>query len=88
MDYPSIQNWLRYCKDHLERGRDGHAYTSMRLTFSVNGCTRIDDIVCMSPADIKVMAVEGDLDVTIGLINRVHGYAVEDVEHIKRTSRA
>lgn len=88
MDYPSIQNWLRDCEDHLERGRDGHTYSSMTLTFAVNGCTQIDDIVYMSTAEIKAMAVEGDLDVTIGLVNRVHGYALEDVDRIKRTSRA
>lgn len=83
LDYPSIKNWLRDCEDHLERGRDGHAYTSMTLIFAMNGCTRIDDITRMSPADMKVLAVDGDLDVTVGLINRVHKYAIEDVARVR-----
>lgn len=87
LDFPTIANWLKACEDHLERGRDGHAYTSLALTFALNGCTRIDDIARMSPADIKALAVEKDLEVTVGLVNRVHQYAVDDVARVKASGK-
>ncbi len=79
LDFPSISNWLKACEEDLERGRDGHHYTLLSLMFTSNGCTRIDDITRMSPADIKALAGERDLDATVGLVNRVHQYATEDV---------
>ncbi len=52
-----------------ERGRDGHAYASMALMFAVNGCTRIDDIARMTSAELKELAKDFDLEVTVGLVN-------------------
>lgn len=83
LDFPKIDDWLKGCEDNLERGRDGHEYTSLSMVFALNGCTRIDDIARMSPADIKALAVERDLAVTVGLVNRVHHYATADVARVK-----
>lgn len=83
LDYPKIADWLKGCEDNLERGRDGHEYSSLALVFALNGCTRIDDISRMSPADIKALAVARDLEVTVGLVNRVYHYATEDVARVK-----
>ncbi len=41
----------------------------------------------MSPADIKTLAADRDLDVTIGLVNRVHHYATEDVARVKAAGK-
>ncbi len=87
LDYPSVKNWLRDCEEHLERGRDGHAYASMALMFAVNGCTRIDDIARMTSAELKELAKDFDLEVTVGLVNRVVRYAQDDVEQIKVAGR-
>ncbi|KLO15584.1 hypothetical protein SCHPADRAFT_938567 [Schizopora paradoxa] len=87
LDYPTIQSWLKSCEDDLERGRDKHNYSALAVVFAVNGCTRIDDITRMSTMDIKTLAGDDDIDITIGLINRVHAYAVEDVAKVKKKGK-
>ncbi|KLO19024.1 hypothetical protein SCHPADRAFT_885687 [Schizopora paradoxa] len=84
LDYPAIANWLRRCEEDLERGRDKHAYSSLAVIFSSNGCTRIDDIARMSREELRRLAQEDGLEATIGLINRVHDYATEDVAFVKK----
>lgn len=37
----------------------------------------------MSPEAIKALATEAGVSVTIGLVNRVHEYAVDDVALVK-----
>ncbi len=39
LDFPKIADWLKGCEDNLERGRDGHEYSSLSLVFALNGCT-------------------------------------------------
>ncbi|KLO05822.1 hypothetical protein SCHPADRAFT_946603 [Schizopora paradoxa] len=84
LDFPTIANWLKRCEEDLERGRDGHAYSSFATTFRLNGCTRIDDISRMTREDLKSLALEDNVEVTIGLINRIHSYAIEDVAIVKK----
>ncbi len=67
----------------MERGRDGHDYASMALVFALNGCTRIDDITRLTPAEIRDLARDRGVDVTVGLVNRVLQYATEDVARVK-----
>ncbi len=74
---------MKTCEDDLERGRDHHEYTKLGPVFIDNGCTRIDDVARMSPESIKVLASDAGVAVTIGLVNRVHDYAVEDVARVK-----
>ncbi|KLO04689.1 hypothetical protein SCHPADRAFT_896835 [Schizopora paradoxa] len=83
LDYPPIYKWLADCERHLERGRDRHEYTRLDAVFAGNGCTRIDDISRMSPDSIRTLATEVGVVVPIGLINRVHDYAIEDVARVK-----
>ena len=52
--------------------------------FAVNGCTCIDDITRLSAITIKTLADEQGVNVTIGLTNRIHAYAVEDVARVRR----
>jgi len=87
LDYPTIANWLQICEEDFERGRDKHEYTKLAPMFAANGCTRIDDIPRMSTDSIKSLTVEAGLDVTIGLVNRVHDYAVEDVARVKHDGK-
>lgn len=82
-DYPTIGDWLDRCARHMERGRDGHDYASMALVFALNGCTRIDDITRLTPAEIRDLARDRGVDVTVGLVNRVLQYATEDVARVK-----
>lgn len=84
LDYPSIANWLKRCEEDLERGRDGHAYSSLAVVFALNGCTRIDDIARMKKEEIKELSLERDVDASVGLINRVLHYATEDVARVKK----
>ena len=84
LDYPAVSDWLKTCKDDLERGRDNHDYMALSPVFAVNGCTRIDDITRLSAITIKTLADEQGVNVTIGLTNRIHAYAVEDVARVRR----
>ncbi|KLO04585.1 hypothetical protein SCHPADRAFT_947594 [Schizopora paradoxa] len=83
-DFPLISSWLRSCEDHLERGRDKHEYSNLAPLFAENGCTRIDDIARMTTSLIRELAAEAGIQASIGLVLRVHDYAVEDVTHIKK----
>lgn len=87
LNYPAITDWLKACDDDFERGRDKHEYTALSLVFATNGCTRIDDIARMSPETIKGLAEAQGITVTVGLVNRVHAYAVEDVARVKREGK-
>lgn len=71
----------------MERGRDHHEYSKLAPVFESNGCTRIDDLTRMSAEMIKQLAVEAGVDVTIGLVYRVHQYAADDVARVKRVGR-
>ena len=51
--------------------------------FDTNSCTRIDDITQMSVDRIKMLAEAQGINVTIGLINCVYAYVMEDVTHVK-----
>ncbi len=83
LDYPAIENWLKACEDDLERGRDKHHYMKLAPMFAANECTRIDDITRMSTDTIKLLCTQAGFDVTFGLVNRVHQYAMEDVARVK-----
>ncbi|KAL5512281.1 hypothetical protein ACEPAG_9375 [Sanghuangporus baumii] len=87
LNYPAIGDWLKACEDDLERGRDNHEYRKLAPVFSNNGCTRIDDIARMNTDRIEALAKAEGVDVTIGLVNRVHDYAVEDVACVKRDGK-
>ena len=87
LDYPAIAAWLKACEENFERDRDKHEYTSLSPLFAANGCTRIDDIVQMSPEMIKSLAEVRGIVTTIGLVNRVHAYAVEDVARVRSTGK-
>ncbi len=87
LDFPSITAWLMKCEEDFERGRDRHEYTKLSPMFAANGCTRIDDITRMLPEAIKSLAGEAGVNITVGLINRVHQYAVEDVARVKTEGR-
>ena len=87
LDYPAIAAWLKACEENFERGCDKHEYTSLSPLFAANGCTRIDDIVRMSPEMIKSLAEVRGIVTTIGLVNRVHAYAVEDVARVRSTGK-
>lgn len=86
VDFPLIGDWLKGCERHMERGRDKHEYSLLAPMFKANGCTRIDDIPRMSTGLIRELAAAASLNVTIGLVNRVHQYAADDVEHFKQVS--
>lgn len=86
-DFPAISTWLKSCEDDLERGRDKHEYTKLSTVFADNGCTRIDDIARMTPDFIRNLATEKEVNVTVGLVHRVHEYAADDVAHIKGKAR-
>ncbi len=55
--------------------------------FAANGCTRIDDIARLSPDNIKLLAAEVGVIVNVGLVNRVHQYATDDVACVKVAGR-
>ena len=86
-DYPTVETWLRTCEDDIERGRDKHAYLSLLPVFSANGCTRLDDITRVSAEQLRALASAQGIDATIGLTNRIHAYAVEDVARLKAAGR-
>ena len=81
--YPTISSWLGECEGDLERGRDQHQYSKLAPVFADNGCTRIDDVARMTPELIMNLATDSGVIVTIGLVNRIHGYAVDDVARIR-----
>lgn len=81
--YALISKWLRECEEDIERGRDNHEYSALAPVFEANGCTRIDDIPRMTTELIRQLAADAGVTVTIGLVNRVHQYAEEDVMRAK-----
>ena len=83
LDYPTVETWLRGCEDDIERGRDKHAYLSLLPVFSSNGCTRLDDITRFPADQLRTLAGDQGIDASIGLVNRIHAYAVEDVARLK-----
>lgn len=87
LDYPGIEVWLQACENDFERGHDKHTYLLLLPVFVTNGCTRIDDITRLSAERLKTLADGQGIEVTIGLVNRVHAYAVEDVARIKSAGR-
>lgn len=87
LDYPAIKTWLAFCEEHLERGRDKHEYSVLLPVFLANGCTRIDDVVRLSAESIKTLAEKENVSITIGLANRVHEYAAEDVARVKANGK-
>ncbi len=83
-DYPTIGDWLDRCARHMERGAVTDTTTHLwPLVFALNGCTRIDDITQLTPTEIRDLARDRDVDVTVGLVNRVLQYATEDVARVK-----
>ncbi len=65
------------------RGRDKHEYTKLLPVFAANDCTRIDDVSRLTAESIKSLAEKEGVSVSIGLANRVHQYAVDDVARVK-----
>ncbi len=84
VDFPLIVDWLKKCEKHIERGRDNHEYSKLAPMFDANGCTRIDDVPRMTTELIRELAAAAGVIVTIGLVNRVHQYVMEDVAHLKK----
>lgn len=87
LDFPLISMWLKKCEEGFERGCDKHEYSKLTPVFDANGCTRIDDIARMSSALIRELALEAGISITIGLANRVHEYATDDVMYVKKFGR-
>lgn len=87
LDFPSISDWLATCEDDLERSRDKHAYKSLAPLFAKNECTRIDDITRLTPEMIMGLAKEMELQVSVGLVNRIYQYAVDDVARVKAVGK-
>ncbi len=87
LDFPAIVHWLSACEDDFERGRDKHEYSRLAVVFAANSCTRIDDITRMSTDEIKSLAAEVGVIISVGLVNRVHQYATEDVARVKIAGR-
>ena len=83
LDYLAIRTWLKVCEDDFECRQDKHEYTTLVLMFDANSCTRIDDITQMSADRIKMLAEAQGINMTIGLINCVYTYTIEDVAHVK-----
>ncbi|KLO06297.1 hypothetical protein SCHPADRAFT_946195 [Schizopora paradoxa] len=84
LDYPSIKRWMMFCEDDFERGRDKHDYGQLLPIFMANGCTRVDDVARLSVEIIQKLAEKAGIEVSLGLANRVHEYAVEDAALVKR----
>ncbi len=87
LDYPTISQWLLHCANDLERGRDHHPYTSLTEVFQDNGCTRIDDVARLDSDTVKTMAEAKGIITSVGLINRICAYAVEDVATVQHDGR-
>ena len=87
LNYPAIAAWLKACEEDFERGRDKHDYTTLSPMFAANGCTRIDNITRMTTDTIKSLAEAQGITVTIGLVNRVHKYAIKDIARVKREGK-
>ncbi len=83
LDYPEVSSWLQQCQDNIERGRDKHEYTKLSPVFKEHECTRIDDIIHMSPGEIRTLAAEMGINVSLGLVNRIFQYASADVATVK-----
>ncbi|KLO04997.1 hypothetical protein SCHPADRAFT_896620 [Schizopora paradoxa] len=83
-NFPTIKTWLLFCEEHLERGRDKHDYAALLPVFTVNGCTRVDDVARLSCELLMSLAAKEGLELTIGLANRVVDYAVHDVARLKK----
>ncbi len=64
-------------------GRDKHEYTKLSPVFKEHECTRIDDITHMSVGEIRTLAAEMGVSVSLGLVNRVFQYASADVAMVK-----
>ncbi len=87
LDYPTITRWLTHCEYDFERGRDKHPYTSLSEMFQDNGCTRIDDVARLNPDAIRTMADAKGIVTSVGLINRICAYALEDVATVQRDGK-
>ncbi|KAL5524968.1 hypothetical protein ACEPAF_8837 [Sanghuangporus sanghuang] len=87
LNYPAIGDWLKACEDDLERGRDNHEYRKLAPVFLSSGCTRIDDIARMNADKIEALVKAEGVDMTIGLVNCIHDYAVGDVACVKRDGK-
>ncbi len=83
LDFPEVSSWLQQCQDNIERGRDKHEYTKLSPVFKEHECTRIDDITHMSVGEIRTLAAEMGVSVSLGLVNRVFQYASADVAMVK-----
>lgn len=83
LDYPLVNSWLSNCQEDIEHGRDKHEYTKLIPVFEEHECTRIDDVARMSPEEIRGLATEMGVSVSLGLARRVFSYASEDVALVK-----
>ncbi|EJC99863.1 WD40 repeat-like protein [Fomitiporia mediterranea MF3/22] len=84
LNYPTVDVWLRYCQQHIERGRDAvHTYTSLIFVLQKNGCTRLDDVARLTTEELRSLAMECEVEASIGLVKRVVAYAHEDVAKVK-----
>ncbi len=83
LNYPTVKAWLLWCEEDLEHGRDNHNYTSLFPVFTVNGCTRVDDVARLSADSIMSLAEKEGVVITVGLANRLNQYANEDVARVK-----
>lgn len=71
----------------MERGRDKHNYTSLADVLIKNGLTRIDDISQLLPDQLRSLAENDGVEVTLGLVLRVLRYAKADTEKVNRKGK-
>ncbi|EJD07047.1 uncharacterized protein FOMMEDRAFT_26164 [Fomitiporia mediterranea MF3/22] len=84
LNYPTVDVWRRYCQQHIERGRDAvHTYTSLIFVLQKNDCTRLDDVARLTTEELCSLAMECEVEASIGLVKRVVAYAHEDVAKVK-----
>ncbi|KAL5483615.1 hypothetical protein ACEPAI_8847 [Sanghuangporus weigelae] len=86
-DWPLVGNWLESLHDDIERGKEPcPPYLTFREPFEKRGYLRLDDIQHITKEELQEIADADNLDVTIGLINRILRYAEQDCTTIQSSS--
>ncbi|KAL5478650.1 hypothetical protein ACEPAI_1927 [Sanghuangporus weigelae] len=86
-DWPLVGNWLESLHDDIERGKEPCSpYRTFREPFEKRGYLRLDDIQHITKEELQEIADADNLDVTIGLINRILRYAEQDCTTIQSSS--
>lgn len=81
-NFPLAANWLRSLADDLERGRDAFDYLSLIPVFASNDIARLDDVDALKKEGLIELGLQTNVQLKIGLVNRIVRYAAEDVKKI------